>query len=306
MTTASLLLYTILLMAVGYGQLVESQSNLEAILIFAGRLGVDYSNPGKSCRDIYEYNMASRGRSGYYWIKTDQVYKVYCDMELSCGGIRGGWMRIANLDTSQGDNCPNGWSLRTTPQPLCRGSGNKSGCYSTFFPNNRTEYTSICGKLRGYQQGSPSAFIKIRHDPSINGPYLDGVSITVGGDEERKHVWSYAAGFTKTYNDDPYKTNCPCAKFPGDDPPIFVKDHYYCESGASSYRPGLTQFFGSDPLWDGKGCTHGDNCCSTLGAPWFHRQFTQAEKGPIEVRICRDEGYDNEAILVEQVELYVQ
>ena len=302
MNTSSLL-YTILVIAAGYGQLVESQSDLEALVMCAGRLGVHHSNPGKSCRDIYEYNMASRGQSGYYWIKTDQVYKVYCDMELNCGGIRGGWMRIANVDTSQGDDCPNGWSLITSPQQLCKGSGNESGCYSTSFPNNRAEYTSICGKLHGYQQGSPSAFFS--HDVSINGPYLDGVSITVGGDEERKHVWSYATGFTKTYNDDPYKTNCPCAKFPGNVPPIFVKDHYYCESGASSYRPGLTDFFGADPLWDGKGCTPGDNCCSTLGAPWFYRYFTQAEKGPIEVRICHDEEYSNEATLVEQVELYI-
>ena len=157
MNTSSLL-YTILVIAAGYGQLVESQSDLEALVMCAGRLGVHHSNPGKSCRDIYEYNMASRGQSGYYWIKTDQVYKVYCDVELNCGGIRGGWMRIANVDTSQGDDCPNGWSLITSPQQLCKGSGNESGCYSTSFPNNRAEYTSICGKLHGYQQGSPSAF----------------------------------------------------------------------------------------------------------------------------------------------------
>ena len=39
--------------------------------------------------------MASHGQSGYYWINnTDNILKVYCDMELTSGGITGGcnWM----------------------------------------------------------------------------------------------------------------------------------------------------------------------------------------------------------------------
>ena len=63
-------------------------------------------------------------------------------------------MRIANIDTSQGDDCPSGWSNITQPRPLCRGSGDAAGCYSAYFSNNKTEYNSICGKVRGYQQGS--------------------------------------------------------------------------------------------------------------------------------------------------------
>ena len=52
--------------------------------------------------------MASRGQSRYYWIKTDKEYRVYCDMELTCGGIPGGWMRIANIDTTEEDGSLNG------------------------------------------------------------------------------------------------------------------------------------------------------------------------------------------------------
>ena len=97
MTTHSYSLPLIIALVVGYSQLVASR---------ASKLGTDSSRPGKSCRDIYDYNTASRRQSGYYWIKTDQVRRVYCDMELTCGGIRGGWMRIAHIDTTQGDNCP--------------------------------------------------------------------------------------------------------------------------------------------------------------------------------------------------------
>ena len=300
--------YTIVVLVVGYSQLVVSQiCELETLLSSVNKLGIDSSQPAKSCRDIYTNNMASRGQSGYYWIKTDDEYRVYCDMELTCGGITGGWMRIADIDTNQGDDCPTGWKKITQPKPLCRGSGDAAGCYSAYFSNNKTEYNSICGKLRGYQQGSTSAFVaEFAPSHSIDAPYLDGVSITVGN--PRKHVWSYATGYSKL---NPHithpnvKVNCPCAKYPGAKPPIYVQRHYYCESGTNAH-PSLTSFHGSDPLWDGRGCPAGDNCCSTLGAPWFYRHFTEPESGAVEVRICHDEVYSNEATLLEQVELYVQ
>jgi len=223
-------------------------------------------------------------------------------MELTCGGITGGWMRIANVDTSQGDDCPSGWNKTTQPKPLCRGSGDSAGCYSAYFSNKKFEYNSICGKLRGYQKGTNDAFAAYRTPSrSIDAPYLDGVSITV--DSPRKHVWSYGVGVSQLYNVVPY--NCPCAKFPGANPPVYVGDHYYCESGSRSHSAHAT-LYGSDPLWDGRGCRAGDDCCSTLGAPWFYRQFTDPEKGAVEVRICQDEPYANEATLLEQVQLYIQ
>ena len=298
------LLTTILVLVIGYSHLpiVVSLNDLEMLMTSLNKLGTDSFYPGKSCKDIYDNNMASRGVSGEYWIETDKVYKVYCDMELSCGGIKGGWMRIAKVDTSQGHDCPVGWKKITSPRPLCRGSGDAAGCYSAYIANHNAKYNAICGKLRGYQQGTPSAFLPGRKY-SIDGPYLEGVSITVG--TPRKHVWSYAVGYSKlkTVNT---VDSCPCRQNPGSNPPSYVKDHYFCESGASIGGIPLNQFFGLDPLWDGKGCIAGDDCCSTLGAPWFYRYFTQPEKGAVEVRICRDESYYNEATLVEQVELYIQ
>ena len=72
-------------------------------------VGMLQSTPGKSCDDIYQFNKASRAASGNYWINTTTgVHQVYCDMELECGGHKGGWMKIADLDTSRGDDCPSG------------------------------------------------------------------------------------------------------------------------------------------------------------------------------------------------------
>ena len=83
---------------------------------FCSSLGMLQSSPGQSCGDIYQINKASRGASGNYWINTiTGVHQVYCDMEFQCGGHKGGWMRIADHDTSRGDECPSGWVKITTP-----------------------------------------------------------------------------------------------------------------------------------------------------------------------------------------------
>jgi len=299
----------IIVLVIGYGQLIVSHisdTELETWFSCTNKLGTGSSHPGKSCRDIYNYNMASRGQSGYYWIETDKVYKVYCDMSLTCGGITGGWMRIANVDTSQGDDCPSGWNKIIEPKPLCRGSSNDGGCYSAYFSNNKSKYNFICGKLRGYQKGTTDAFsADFSPSYSIDAPYLDGVSITVGN--PRKNVWSYAVGYSQLYNYEPhgFVVNCPCAKIPGADPPVYVEEHYYCESGSNSYALS-DKIYVSDSLWDGSDCPAGDECCSTLGPPWFYRQFTESEKGDVEVRICCDQHYNNEATLLDQVQLYIQ
>ena len=51
--------------------------------------GMLQSTPGKSCNDIYQFNKVRV--SGNYWINTTNgVHQVYCDMELECGGHKGG------------------------------------------------------------------------------------------------------------------------------------------------------------------------------------------------------------------------
>ena len=74
----TLMYCTIIVLVVGYSQLVVSHiSRLETLFSCVNKLGTDSSHPAKSCREIYNYNMASRGQSEYYWIKTDNILKVY-------------------------------------------------------------------------------------------------------------------------------------------------------------------------------------------------------------------------------------
>ena len=270
-------------------------------------VGMMESNPAQSCADIYQINEASRGVSGLYYIQTSTgVHQVYCDMKLECGG-RKGWMRIADLDTSRGDECPNGWTKITTPNStiypskvVCESPSNLAGCYSTNFTVNGLSYHKMCGKARGYQSSSPDAFGAFAGIRSIDGPYVDGLSITVG--DNRTHVWTYAVGLSDDYS---YRrVNCPCNSIaPGAQPPDFVNEHYYCESGNVG-RLEFGTYYTNDMLWDGEGCQN--DCCGEVCLPWFKRQFGAAIQEDAEVRICHDQSTSDEGIAIDLLQLFVQ
>ena len=162
---------------------------------FCDQLGKLQSIPGMSCSDIYQFNKASRGASGNYWINTTTgVHQVYCNMELECGGHRGGWMRIADLDASKGDDCLSGLTNITTPVASCIAPSSNAECYSTNFSALSIPYSKVCGMTVGYQKGSTDGFSSVKlNSRSISGPYVDGVSITYG--TPRKHIWTYAIGY---------------------------------------------------------------------------------------------------------------
>ena len=265
------------------------------------RYGFDVDNPGVSCADIYNKNPTSHGKSGYYIVKTDHIYTIYCDMELECSGHKGGWMKIADYDTSRGDDCPKGWIKITANNiDICRSPRNGSGCYSTKFIVYNIGYNKICGKIKGYQKGAPDAF---RQSTSlIDSSYVDGISVTLGS--PHKHVWTYAIGLS---DDDSLnnQSNCPCAKHPGRGPLVFVGSHYYCQSGNTGGYIS-SQYHTEDPLWDSSGCSSNNNCCTNADQPWFFRQLVMKKQDDIEARLCTSHSFDDEGVLVEQIQLYVQ
>ena len=110
---------------------------------------------------------------------------------------------------------------------MCR-SGETDECQSTIFTTYNISFYKICGQVRGYHKGNTNAFWLSQE--SIDDHYVDGVSITLGN--PRKHVWTYAIGISdsSSFNN---ADSCPCANSAtkGEDPPSFVGDHYYCETG---------------------------------------------------------------------------
>ena len=294
----------IILTAASAGSVVMAQEKVCSTLCTT--LGMLQSSPGKSCDDIYQNNKASRGVSGLYWINTTSgIHQVYCDMELQCGGHKGGWTRVAQFDTSQGDPCPTGWTLITipgaNPRNVCQ-SGDFIGCHSTIFTTYNTSFYKICGQVRGYQKGNTNAF-GYRAGESIDVVYVDGVSITLG--DPRKHVWTYAISLSDRSISTDRNVYCPCSTRRGPDPPSFVSDHYYCESGNVG-GSNTNAYYTTDPVWDGLNCSDSVNCCAHPDMPWFSRHFTIAQETFIEARICRSQDFSNEGILVEMMELYIQ
>ena len=262
------------------------------------RYGLDVDNPGTSCADIYEKNPMSHDKSGAYLVKTNKLFLAQCDMEFGKG-----WLKVADLDMTRGDKCPKEWrEILVNGIKVCRSPNDSPDCYSTVYTVNNTRYQKMRGFVRGYQKNSPDSFDSRQGVRGINEAYVDGVSITIGN--PRKHVWTYVVGYTDSQNVP--TSNCPCAPTPGPAPPAFVGEYYYCESGNNGQRSN-GHFFTDDPLWDGAGCTHSRNtCCNIVGLPWFLREFSTVQQEDIEVRICTDEYYTNEAVLVDKLQLYVQ
>jgi len=219
-------------------------------------------------------------------------------MELVCGGKEGGWMRIAHIDNGQ--NCPMKWQQITSPVRACRFNSFNPGCVSNLFTNNGVRYNNICGKVVGYQKGTPDGFYVGK---SIDEIYADGILLTYG--TPRKHIWSYVNGLSSNDNTC-VSCNCPCAKYPGIGPPSFVQNHFYCDSGNPSSNLNAGKYYTTNVLWDGEGCAGGDNCCSQAGMPWFYRQLPVQINAAIEARICRDQHDYDEDVLVRDLEIFVQ
>ena len=159
-------------------------------------------------------------------------------------------------------------------------------------------YQRVCGRARGYQKGKTDAFLA---GGNIDDSYVDGLSITHGS--PRQHIWTYAVGVAEHTGHNP--SRCPCAASPGSAPPSFVGSNYYCESGAEDTK-NVSAYYLSDPLWDGSGCSSGNNCCSNVNLPWFQYQLNQMTTDDIEVRICTNERFWDEGVLVDILELYIQ
>ncbi len=264
-------------------------------------------NPGLSCQDLY----TAMKPSGYYWIRSgpsNPAAMVYCDMERTCCGRGGGWMKVADIDmTNSTHQCPVGFKLITRTTPPYRTCGRPDrlrGCISTTFGANGVRYSRVCGRILGYQIGSPDAFSQ--HTRGIEGYYIDGISLT-HGQSPRKHIWSFAGAVNE--GSIHYSSVCPCSNsgvgYRGT-VPSFVGNDYFCDSairGGGSFSNG--RFYPSDPLWDGQGCGATSTCCEFKKPPWFCKQLSVPTADDIELRICNGERNYVDDLPVEVVELFV-
>ena len=255
----------------------------------------------RSCNDLPQGSP-----SGYYHIPTNDtgVIHVYCDTSLrrcSCS-TSGGGMRVANLDmTDPAQQCPDGFRLidRTEP-PLrtCgRPDGHRDGCVSTTFPVHGIEYSRVCGRIVGYQFGSPSGFNT--GGSSIDSHYMAGISLTHG--LPRQHIWS----FVNAQNENTTREVCPCIQGSNGSVPLFVGNDYFCDSAVRGRDRTEGIYHPDDPLWDGQGCGSTSTCCEFNNPPWFCKQLPQPTTDDIELRLCENSFFIVDDSPFELIQLYI-
>ena len=276
---------------------------VDDILLIAQELLVHTTLP-TSCKELKRQHQTTQ--SDYYILaSTNATYTAYCNMGLLCGS-REGWTRLAYLDMGYStQNCPPGFRLyqsgsyRTCGRPVT----NNGSCASVQFPSNGISYSQICGRVTGYQYGSTGAVYQptFSYRNDLNSYYVDGVSITRGS--PRQHVWTLMAGESEVTSS---SRSCPCNTGSTVSVQSFIGNNYFCESGNPTSGISNT-LYSSDPLWDDQGCGSLESpCCNVPDIPWFHRDYgSTTTTDYIELRVCGDEGTDNEDNPVSYYEIYV-
>ena len=292
------------------------RNNLPALVPCSDRnFGQIEHCPAASCNEIVAQSQVLRP-SGFYWIRSSNgtAVQVYCDVDRVCGcNSSEGWTRVAYLNmTDPSQQCPSAWTLQTRssePRRLCGRSSSGGSCESVTYSTFGMNYSHVCGRVIGYENGTPDAFHN-SGSQTIEGYYVDGISLTHGPPGSRQHIWTFVAGLVENNPSRYPQWSCPCADRATalSLVPSFVGNDYFCESGnpASTYT---FMFFANDPLWDGQGCGAA-SCCELsyppgVTPPWFCKQLPQTTTDDIEVRLCGGEGNADEDTPVELIKLYI-
>ena len=200
--------------------------------------------------------------------------------DIACNSS--GWTRVAYLDMFHPlEKCPTGFGLyNENGVRACGKQTLSAGCVSVTFSSYGISYSEVCGRVIGYQYGSPNGV----HSNSIDNPYVEGVSVTHGS--PRQHIWTLINGKSESGTSSSF---CPCNTGSTASVPSFVENDYFCESGTASAPTTPYQLYTDDPLWDGEGCGGDEGpCCNAPGIPWFHKILNFPTTDYIELRVCGD------------------
>ena len=245
----------------------------------------------ESCNAINTFSLPFS--SGEYMIKTSTGHTIMsCMLFPSCNNMTGGWRRVAYLNTNDTiiPQCPTGLEARTSP-PSCRlPMSIVDGCSSIVTYQTEGSYNCISGRIIAYQSGNPDAFTNdngnTRSETTLDGNYVDGVSLTYGN--KGNHIWTFTAAIINTG----HATNCDkCNKLK----PSFVADDYSCE--VTPQCPVNTNVC-HGPLWNG-----GEQCA---GGSTFYRHLLEPTSADIEMRVCRDQVQTDEDFSLNVVDIYVR
>ena len=120
------------------------------------------------------------------------------------------WKRVGYLNmTDPTQRCPDSWQNIASPISSC-GRKSNAPCDSLNIPTSEASYQTVCGRIRGYQIGTPDGFQQCNYaiNRDIETYYVDGVTVTYGSPGSRYHVYTYAAG---VFEKNSGVITCPCA-----------------------------------------------------------------------------------------------
>ena len=225
---------------------------------------------------------------------------------VPCGGP--GWRRVVFLNmTDTSHVCPAGLRLTGYSKRTCgRAHSGSYSCSSTTFSVGGSQYSWVCGRALAYRWGPNSAFLGyIWRNQSIDGQYVDGLSLTHGASGSRQHIWTFASGFFTSHNGILQRLQCPCDNGNTRPSPPFVGNDYFCESVKTqiSYQ---RIFYPNATLWDGQVCEGGGTCCQFNNPPWFTKNLANSTTEDIELRLCLYSQNYRSDVALELLELYVQ
>ncbi|XP_064384847.1 uncharacterized protein LOC135333746 [Halichondria panicea] len=134
-------------------------------------LGFDHSHPAPSCQQILDCSPSIS--SGHFWLGTEEnVVLMFCDMNRTCGGMSGGWLRLIALDMrDENPPCPGNLMLiEESGKRLCTGNSGSSA-----FIEANVQYNMVCGRAIAYQYGALTSFYTTQH--GIDNGYVNGISL---------------------------------------------------------------------------------------------------------------------------------
>ena len=256
--------------------------------------GSSMNNPGKSCREILIHNPGCYGFSGHYWIQCSGLgspVQVYCDMEY----LQGGWMKVASENFTSGVPCPCEWvNYTVNDNNYCTTPNDTT--IASWFIDTICPYSEVRGYVLVDQKGLCDGF----QSSSLDGNYVDGISITYNDSNVRQHLYTYVVGREQKA----ISEACECH---GATPNhhLFLLWDFMCDSGFEA-NTATASSVATRTLFTGEGCAVNSGCCHLVGAPWFYRSIPVEITSRLELRILSDGGHTDEMILVKEVELYVK
>lgn len=245
----------------------------------------DASEPlASSCREILETQPDAQPGTFTIAGPDGSPIEVECD---------GGWARVADINVADDPSCPPEWAPST--QPVGCGRDESGDTMREVVFEVPYAYDEVRGRARGIQFRLTDAFNAGGDSATLADNYVDGLAILRGTDAPAEHVWTFAAGMAE--DSDLYdNAECPCAA--GRQPPEFVGDHFFCESGVTG-PDSSGGWEEADPLWD-------ESDCGAEDYDWFTRSMSAVSTAPLRARLLLDSVHGDEDVLVTELELWIR